>query len=312
MKKILWKPARKRFQTLFLTGLGLAALCLLTLALVPDHPNTPCPQTQTSKNEPSSLPALGVTGPRVVLQIGMYIVRLDPPKAGPYLIQEVGCPAEHMPTFSIWLGDTKMAEEGFVEALDPHTGEDVNGDGYLDAIVHLYSGGAHCCYATVLYSLGPSPIRYVVEPGSNCPGEFRDLDGDGVYEFLTCDDSFAYRFCPFAQSPLVRVVLKFMPGQGYVPASPEFPEIYAEEIAQHRAQAEETLNQGPFPDRDGSPKSVVLVLVLDYLYSGQPEKAWEALYHYYRYPDVEGLRRAIEDTVRRSCYSPGCLEGLEG
>lgn len=155
-------------------------------------------------------------------------------------------------------------------------------------------------------------MRYVVESGSHCPGEFRDLNGDGVYEFLTCDDSFAYKFCSFAQSPLVRVVLKFMPGQGYVPASPEFPEIYAEEIAQHRAQAEETLNQGPSPDRDGTPKCVVLALVLDYLYSGQPEKAWEALYHYYRYPDVESFRRAIEDTVRRSRYSPGCLEGSEG
>lgn len=72
------------------------------------------------------------------------------------------------------------------------------------------------------------------------------------------------------------------------------------------------MGKGSFPDWDGTPKCTVLALVLDYLYSGQSEKAWEALYHYYRYPDVEDLRRAVEDTVRRSRYSLGCLGGPEG
>ncbi|MEM4723403.1 MAG: hypothetical protein QXP01_00150 [Candidatus Hadarchaeum sp.] len=290
-----------RKKALLLAIPAVVTLHLLVLPLVSGRPPAPRVLPKTAAGgffSPASFHTL-------VVPLGVYTARLDYPENCPCL---AGCP----PTFSLWRGGTKLAEEGFARALDPHTGHDVNGDGHPDAIVHLHSRGAHCCYATILYSLGEVPMRYVVESGSHCPGEFRDLNGDGVYEFLTCDDSFAYKFCSFAQSPLVRVVLKFMPGQGYVPASPEFPEIYAEEIAQHRAQAEETLNQGPSPDRDGTPKCVVLALVLDYLYSGHPEKAWEALYHYYRYPDVEGFRRAIEDTVRRSRYSPGCLEGLEG
>lgn len=57
-------------------------------------------------------------------------------------------------------------------------------------------------------------------PTGNQCGRFEDLDEDGIYEFLSVDDSFAYRYCAYAGTPIVRVVLKYEPGAGYVPASP--------------------------------------------------------------------------------------------
>lgn len=156
---------------------------------------------------------------------------------------------------TIWRDGQKILEETYAEALDHHTGTDVN--------------------------------------------------GDGIYEFLTCDDSFGYRYCPFYDSPLVRVVLRYELGVGYVPAGPQFPDVYAEEIVAHTALAETARRrEGPFPDWPwyGTPRCEVLALVLDYLYSGQVERAWEALYHYYRHPDVEGFRAEIEATVWGSSY----------
>ncbi|MEN3009746.1 MAG: hypothetical protein ABDI20_01970, partial [Candidatus Bipolaricaulaceae bacterium] len=103
---------------------------------------------------------------------------------------------------SIWKGGKKLAETQWVLELDPITGEDVTGDGYPDVIAVHYSGGAHCCYELEVFSLGPRLERYPVPGGGNCPGKLSDLDGDGIYEVITCDDIFAYRYGPFAYSPL--------------------------------------------------------------------------------------------------------------
>ena len=40
-------------------------------------------------------------------------------------------------------------------ALHDVTGSDVNGDGYPDVVVETFSGGAHCCFGTQVYSLRP-------------------------------------------------------------------------------------------------------------------------------------------------------------
>lgn len=42
-------------------------------------------------------------------------------------------------------------------------------------------------------------------------------------------------------------------------------------------------------------KCSVIPLVLDYLYTGQPDQAWAELYRLYPYPDVETLRAEIEE-----------------
>ena len=43
------------------------------------------------------------------------------------------------------------------------------------------------------------------------PGEFRDLDGNGTMEFITCDDRWGYAYCSFAESPFPSVVFVVRP-----------------------------------------------------------------------------------------------------
>ena len=45
--------------------------------------------------------------------------------------------------------------------LADSTGTDVNGDGLPDVVVSAWSGGAHCCYSSGVYSVG--------EDGEACP-----------------------------------------------------------------------------------------------------------------------------------------------
>jgi len=172
---------------------------------------------------------------------------------------------------------------------------DITGDGYPDLVLETYSGGAHCCFSSIVYELGPSLDRALQTREGNCGGDFEDLDGDGVLEFITCDDIFAYVYCSFAGSPLVKVILAYQPGQGYLPASSRFAHLYADDIIRHTEQAKKTSVESY-----ESPECQVLPLVLDYLYTGQPEKAWSELDRLYTGPDVEAFGAEIEQAVTQS------------
>ncbi len=187
----------------------------------------------------------------------------------------------------------------FFNNLDPLTGTDITGDGTPEVIVETYSGGAHCCFGTVVYSLGTETTKLLETEASNCSGDFLDLDGDGVLEYVTCDDRFAYAYCPYAASPVVTAVLAFDPAQSYRAASPRFAELFAEPIASHTGLAEQATPGGQ-GEWDATTKCAVLPLVLDYLYSGQTERAWSELERLYDFTDVAAFREEIETTIASS------------
>lgn len=88
---------------------------------------------------------------------------------------------------------------------------DIDGDGPPDVILDLFTGGAHCCVESEIVALSDSGagIRRV-EHGWGDPGyHLTDIDGDGVGEFLTGDDRFAYAFAAYAFSALPIQILSF-------------------------------------------------------------------------------------------------------
>ena len=201
-------------------------------------------------------------------------------------------------------GQPQVRVESCVD-LGEETGTDITGEGHPDVVVKVFTGGAHCCFSTIVYDLGPTLTKVLETPLSNCDGHFQDLDGDGVLEFITCDDLFAYEYCCFAGSPAVRVVLQYEPGRGYVPASPRFPQVYADDIARDLKLAEEA-TPGGMGEWDNDTKCAVLPLVLDYLYSGRADEAWAAFDRLYTYPDASVFRAEIEQTVSESpLFVPG-------
>lgn len=88
---------------------------------------------------------------------------------------------------------------------------DVEHDGQPDVVLDLYSGGAHCCWIEQIFSFDPGTMTYAVtQRDFGDPGEeIVDLRHNGRYEFLTADDSFAYRFTDFAASGLPIQILTF-------------------------------------------------------------------------------------------------------
>jgi len=179
------------------------------------------------------------------------------------------------------------------------TGTDITGEGNPDIVIETFSGGAHCCFSTIVYDVGPTLTEVLRTPESNCSGHFEDLDGDGSMEFITCDDRFAYQYCCFAGSPAVKVIMKYVAGEGYLPASTSFRRFYTEDIANHTAAAEKAV-PGDFCEWDETTKCAVLPVVLDYLYSGQPDLAWSELVRLYSYSDREQFKQEILQTVGAS------------
>ena len=184
------------------------------------------------------------------------------------------------------------------------SGTDITGEGHPDLVVQQYSGGAHCCFHTEIVDLGEQPMRVLDLPWSNCFGEMKDLNNDGLPEYVTCDDSFAYYYCSFASSPMVTAVLQYEPAiKAYLPVSNLYPELFYDNLARVQELAAYGTEWGN-DSWDDTNKCTVLPLVLDYLYMGQIEQAWNALYQYYFYPDIDAFWAETIDIVEQSLLYP--------
>jgi hypothetical protein len=198
-------------------------------------------------------------------------------------------------------GYLQVEEASGINAL---TGTDINGDGFMDVIIETYSGGAHCCSSAHVYTLTPNdPIKIYQHRPSNCGANFADVDADGIYEIITCDDSFAYAYCPYAASYAPNVALKYDPIAGYQPSQASFLAMIAflgnERFTINTATASTAVG-GAYGEWDGSTKCQVLPIVLDYLYSGQTDLAWQSFNMYYLQADASDFRAQIEAVVRGS------------
>lgn len=190
-------------------------------------------------------------------------------------------------------------------AINDLTGTDVNADGYPDLVVETYSGGAHCCFGTQVYSLRPTAAVLILQkPESNAGGYFDEQNADDVAEFITYDDSFAYQYCPYAAGVSVKVIMAYNPEQdSYLPASPRFADDYSEDIATNQQRADAA--PGEMGEWDGTNICAILPLALDYLYLGQPDKAQAEFASRYSGPDTDVKWTEILQVVQSSpLYTP--------
>jgi hypothetical protein len=181
------------------------------------------------------------------------------------------------------------------------TGHDINGDGLPDLVVSAWSGGAHCCYSSGVYSVGEDVrILLSVETGNCGPGEFTDLDGDGTREFVTCDDEWAYAYCSFADSPLPRVVYSYDASRGaYVLNTPRYAGHFRDELAKTLDQAQTWMAVSAGRD-SGLDKCHLLRPALGLMYSGRLTDGVALIRGLYRGADREDFERETIERVRRS------------
>jgi hypothetical protein len=102
--------------------------------------------------------------------------------------------------------------------------EDVDADGIAEAIVEIYSGGAHCCTSHIIHRWQGDRFE-TIDTGfrDRWGGSFRDLDGDGRLEFVSFDNAFLYAFSSYAGSFPPSQILALQDGQ-FVDVTRQYPE----------------------------------------------------------------------------------------
>lgn len=193
--------------------------------------------------------------------------------------------------------------------LDALTGMDITGEGDPDLILHVYTGGNHCCNILQIYNLGKT-VEMVFELNTSArSGTFVDLDNDGVYEYVTYDPTFEYAnfgtgdlSCSFANSPYPMTIFQYSPKNGYTAANLKFADRYKESIALHAKLIENYLQDPSTATKSQFSICDISYLVLDYLYSGQTEKAWETLYKIYPAEVANQYKMAIERKLENNVF----------
>ena len=109
---------------------------------------------------------------------------------------------------------------------------DLESNGAPDVVLNLYSGGAHCCTVVQIFSYDSGTQTYVkTERVFGDPlAKIVDLRHDGHFEFLTADDSFAYRFTDFAASGLPIEILTFA-NRHFTDVTRSYPKLIAKDAA---------------------------------------------------------------------------------
>jgi len=92
---------------------------------------------------------------------------------------------------------------------------DVTGEGNPTLVVLKRSRGLHCCSSDVIFSLGKTFRKIVELPAYHSPYGFgfKDIDGDGTYELIGNDWTFAYWNTSFARSPSPHIILHYVNGK---------------------------------------------------------------------------------------------------
>jgi hypothetical protein len=188
--------------------------------------------------------------------------------------------------------------------VDPISGTDLNGDGAPEVVLDGYSGGLHCCYTYLVVSLGKKP-KVLHTFANPVPIKF-EKQPDGTALIRAADGVFDYFVIPHSDAVIPQLVLK-PEGNVLVDVSAQHPEVYDREIEQAQAALTkediEKLKASNYRNKlftDQIPTvHKVLTIVLDYIYSGRDEKAWQALDDYWPAGDVSRIKSLIAERRHR-------------
>lgn len=171
---------------------------------------------------------------------------------------------------------------GNEETLESTPVRDITGDGVSDLIVQHYSGGLHCCWSYSIFSLGEEFKRIAHIEGRHTPFDFKDIDGDSIYELIGKDWTFAYWETSFIHSPAPTIILRYEQGTYHLagdlmkkpsPKPGEF-EARLREVRQEMGHAAEANLQNSRWSNGGVPSSL-WGYMLDLIYAGNGQLAWE-------------------------------------
>ena len=205
-------------------------------------------------------------------------------------------------------GQSKLVAKDWALSINRLSGSDINGDGKPELIVQGYSGGAHCCFTYRIIGLSAG-LPLVREIHDQVPVFFAKRD-DGGTEIRAGDGVFDYFLLPHADSVIPQIFLR-LDGDKLVDVSGDHVAEYDKQIEKARGELgaadldklkNSTYNQNMLIDQLPTVKKV-LTIVLNYLYSGRDDRAWQTLGEMWPPADVERVKKLIIERRARGLLS---------
>ncbi len=154
--------------------------------------------------------------------------------------------------------------------------KDVNGDAVPDAIVDVYTGGAHCCQvSSIALSTGPSSWSKPIVESWGGFYSLDDIDKNGSSEFVASDMRFDYAFTSHAGSALPIVIKAVQNGQ-LVDVTKSYPAKLRADADQWIASLNDVLKDSPLDDPEGDRqlhRSLLAAAVADLVRLGAIDEA---------------------------------------
>jgi hypothetical protein len=191
-----------------------------------------------------------------------------------------------------------MIAKNWALTLDKISGADINGDGKPELVIDGYSGGEHCCFTYTIVKLGGvARILRKIESSSALTFEKQE---DGTVVIRGVDSSLDYFLVPHEMAVVPLVFLR-MEGSNLVNVSAQFQPQYDKLIEEARGQLTtadlEKFRQSRYTTKLFSDQLPtvrrVLVIVLNYLYSGREAQAWQSLQELWPPSDQSRIKALI-------------------
>jgi subtilisin-like proprotein convertase family protein len=161
---------------------------------------------------------------------------------------------------------------------------DLDGDGEPEVLVDLYTGGAHCCFYTVILRHEGGAYRGTVALWGDPGYTLRDLDGNSRPEFVTADDRFAYEFTSYAASFLPVQVKSYDHGT-LADVTPRFPSLVRADASYLRGEYVKARG-----DRQNDLRGLLAAWLADEYRLGRADEGWKRIEAAYRHGELSAPR----------------------
>jgi len=193
-------------------------------------------------------------------------------------------------------------------SLDAISGTDINGDHIPEVVFDGFSARGSCCYSYWIVRL-EKPPQLIREIDNQVPLVFRKR-ADGDTEIRTGEGSFDEFLLPHSDAVIPELILQ-MEGKNLKDISSQYQEEYDQRIAQARSELtaadlekfrHSNYHQRMFADQLPTLKCV-LTIILNYLYSGREQLAWQALDNMWPPSDNSRVKQLIRERRARGLAS---------
>ncbi len=203
-------------------------------------------------------------------------------------------------------------EEGIDCRVDDLQVQDFDGDGEPEVSLTTYSGGAHCCFFSLIYEYDAAEQRYdsMYHFWGNGGFGLRDLDQDGIAEFVSDDDRFAYAFTSYAGSRYPIEIRQYRQGK-LQNVTAEFPDVVYADAYRLWLDYQDLVANRPSGDNGAwaeVEQAALAAYLADKYILGQGEDGWQRVIATYQWPDREDFFNSLSNFLGELGYLDGQFE----